>query len=88
MAVAATVGLAALNYRGVTKTAFVTCVLVAPSLLALAVVVVGIAVGGRANSANLGGWTALGSGGLGGILQAGGLLFFAFAGLRSHCHDG
>ena len=79
VAVAAVVGLAALNYRGVTKTAFVTRVLVATSLLALAVVV-GIAAGGRANSANLGGWTTLGSGGLGGILQAGGLLFFAFAG--------
>ncbi len=80
VAVAAVVGLAALNYRGVTKTAVVTRVLVATSLLALAVVVVGIAAGGRANSANLGGWTTLGSGGLGGILQAGGLLFFAFAG--------
>lgn len=58
----------------------VTRVLVGTSLLALAVVVVAIAAGGRVDSANLGGWTALGSGGLSGILQAGGLLFFAFAG--------
>ncbi|HET6869991.1 MAG TPA: amino acid permease [Solirubrobacteraceae bacterium] len=81
VAAAAVVALAALNYRGVTKTAFVTRVLVGTSLLALAVVVVAIAAGGRADSANLGGWTALGSGGPSGILQAGGLLFFAFAGM-------
>ncbi len=80
VAAAAVVALAALNYRGVTKTAFVTRVLVGTSLLALAVVVVAIAAGDRADSANLGGWTALGSGGPSGILQAGGLLFFAFAG--------
>jgi len=80
VAVAAVVALAALNYRGVTKTAFVTRVLVATTLLALAVVVVGIAAGGLATSANLGGWSALGAHGPNGILQAGGLLFFAFAG--------
>jgi APA family basic amino acid/polyamine antiporter len=42
--------------------------------------VVGIAVGEHASSANLGGWSAVGSGGPYGILQAAGLLFFAFAG--------
>ncbi|WP_442912718.1 APC family permease [Kutzneria sp. CA-103260] len=77
VAVAAVVGLAALNYRGVTRTAQLTRILVACSLLALAVVVVGIAVGGHATPANLTGW---GTGGVYGILQAAGLLFFAFAG--------
>jgi APA family basic amino acid/polyamine antiporter len=79
-AMACVVGLAALNYRGVTKTALLTRVLVATSLTALALVVVGIAVGGHASMANLDGWSAVGTGGAYGILQAAGLLFFAFAG--------
>jgi APA family basic amino acid/polyamine antiporter len=78
--VAAVVGLAALNYRGVSKTAALTRVLVATSLTALAVVVVAILASGRANSVHLGGWSALVAGGAYGILQAAGLLFFAFAG--------
>jgi APA family basic amino acid/polyamine antiporter len=80
VAVAGVVGLAALNYRGVAKTAVLTRVLVTASLTALAVVVVGIAVGGRAGSVHLGGWAGLGAGGVYGILQSAGLLFFAFAG--------
>jgi APA family basic amino acid/polyamine antiporter len=80
VAVAAVVGLTGLNYRGVPKTAFLTRILVATSLTALAAVVVGIALGGHADPANLGGWSAWGSGGAYGILQAAGLLFFAFAG--------
>ena len=80
VAVAAVLVLASLNYRGVTKTVLLTRVLVATSLTALAVVVVGIAVGGGADPANLGGWPALGTGGPYGTLQAAGLLFFAFAG--------
>lgn len=80
VAVAGVLGLAALNYRGVTKTAVLTRVLVATSLTALAVVVVGIAAGGHASTAHLGGWSAVGVGGVYGILQAAGLLFFAFAG--------
>ncbi len=80
VAVAAVVCLAALNYRGVTKTVALTRVLVACGLTALAVVVVGILLGGQASTANLGGWHALGTGGGYGILQAAGLLFFAFAG--------
>jgi basic amino acid/polyamine antiporter, APA family len=80
VAVAAVLALASLNYRGVTKTVLLTRVLVATSLTALAVVVVGIAAGGRADPANLGGWAALGAGGPYGTLQAAGLLFFAFAG--------
>jgi basic amino acid/polyamine antiporter, APA family len=58
VAVACVVGLAALNYRGVTRTALLTRVLVATSLTALAVVVVGIVVGGHASTANLDGWSA------------------------------
>ncbi|MBD2891612.1 putative transporter [Actinomadura sp. RB99] len=80
VAVAAVLGLAALNYHGVTKTVLLTRVLVATSLIALAVVVAGIAVGGHAGTARLGGWSSLGSGGAYGVLQAAGLLFFAFAG--------
>ena len=77
VAVAAVIGLAALNYRGVTRTVLLTRILVATSLTALAVVVVGIFAGGHASTANLG---SLGAGGVYGILQAAGLLFFAFAG--------
>ncbi|WP_328453182.1 MULTISPECIES: APC family permease [unclassified Amycolatopsis] len=80
VAVAGVSGLAALNYRGVTKTALLTRILVATSLTALAAVVLGIVVGGRTGAANLGGWASVGSGGVYGILQAAGLLFFAFAG--------
>jgi APA family basic amino acid/polyamine antiporter len=79
VAVAAVLGLTALNYRGVTRTAQLTRVLVAVSLTALAAAVIGIAVGSPAGSAApdsiLEHW-----GGPYGMLQAGGLLFFAFAG--------
>jgi APA family basic amino acid/polyamine antiporter len=80
VAVVGVITLAALNYRGVTKTASLTRVLVAVTLLALVVLVIGIAVGGNAGTANLGGWSALTAGGVYGVLQAAGLLFFAFAG--------
>ena len=56
VAVAGVFGLAALNYRGVTKTALLTRILVATSLTALAVVVLGIVVGGHTSAANLDGW--------------------------------
>jgi APA family basic amino acid/polyamine antiporter len=75
VAVAAVLGLAALNHRGVSRTAVATRVLVATSLAALAVVVAGIATGGRAGQENWS-WT----GGPYGVLQSAGLLFFAFAG--------
>lgn len=80
LAVAGVLGLAALNYRGVSKTAALTRVLVTCTLLALTTIVVGIAVGGGADIAHLGGWSALSTGGVYGVLQAAGLLFFAFAG--------
>ncbi|WP_405085243.1 APC family permease [Microbispora sp. NBC_01389] len=82
VAVAAVLGLATLNYHGVTRTVLLTRVLVAATLTALAVVVAGIAVGvaagGGAAPGSLGDWP--GAGGAYGVLQAAGLLFFAFAG--------
>ncbi|WP_243754088.1 APC family permease [Labedaea rhizosphaerae] len=74
VAIGGVIALAALNYRGITKTATVTRVLVATSLVALAIVVVGAF--GRADVRNL----EPVSGGVYGTLQAAGLLFFAFAG--------
>jgi APA family basic amino acid/polyamine antiporter len=78
-AVAAVVGLAAVNYRGVTRTARLTRILVAIVLAALAVVVAASLVGGAADAANLSGWASP-AGGWYGVLQSAGLLFFAFAG--------
>ena len=76
-AIAAVVVLTAVNYFGIAKTARLTRVLVALTLLALSSVVVAALGGGHADPANLTGWT---SGGLTGITQAAALLFFAFAG--------
>ena len=78
--VAAVLGLAGLNYRGITKTAVLTRILVAATLAALLAVVVGIAAGGQADVGNLGPPSGLVVGGFYGILQSAGLLFFAFAG--------
>ncbi|MFJ9782898.1 APC family permease [Amycolatopsis sp. NPDC101161] len=80
VAVAGVLGLAALNYRGITKTVALTRILVGTSLVALAVVVAGIAFGGGATTRNLGGVESLTSAGFYGIVQSAGLLFFAFAG--------
>jgi APA family basic amino acid/polyamine antiporter len=80
VAVAGVLGLAALNYRGVSKTALATRVLVTATLLALGVAVVGMWAGGEAGLDRIGGWDSLSSGGAYGVLQAAGLLFFAFAG--------
>jgi basic amino acid/polyamine antiporter, APA family len=80
VAVAVVAGLAALNYRGVTRTARLARVLVAGTLLALVVLVAAIWAGGGAGAGRIGGWHALGHGGVYGVLQAAGLLFFAFAG--------
>jgi basic amino acid/polyamine antiporter, APA family len=78
-AVAAVVALAAVNYRGVTRTATLTRVLVGCTLAALAVAVAAIWARG-ASLGHLGGAAALTSGGWYGTLQAAGLVFFAFAG--------
>ena len=80
VALAAVLALAAVNYHGITRTARLARLLVAGSLLALLVFVVAVATGGGASTSNLGGLDALGDGGLHGTLQAGGLLFVAFAG--------
>ncbi|CAN5755832.1 amino acid permease [soil metagenome] len=77
LAVAAVVALTAVNYRGVRKTAWLTRAIVAVVLAALAVVVVGALAGGQASTDDPG---PLVAGGWSGILESGGLLFFAFAG--------
>jgi basic amino acid/polyamine antiporter, APA family len=79
IAVAAVVGLTALNYRGVTKTATLARILVACTLVALATVVIGIAIGGvrLSNLSGTGIWSSVTAYG---VLQSAGLLFFAFAG--------
>ncbi|MEG9225430.1 APC family permease [Aeromicrobium sp. Sec7.5] len=83
-AAAVVVALAALNYRGVTKTVALTKVLLLLTLAALVVVVVALLSGDGggvgAGVDRLGGWSALDDGGLLGTLQAAGLMFFAFAG--------
>ena len=75
VAVAAVVALTTANFRGISRTAEVARVLVAVSILALIVVVVAIAASGHVHS-------GVGSSSFGayGVLQAAGLLFFAFAG--------
>ncbi len=74
-------GLAAVtvaNYLGVDRTVAATRVVVGVVLAVLAAAVVGMLLGGQADPANL---TGPGSGsGVYGVLQAAGLLFFAFAG--------
>ncbi|QGV79113.1 APC family permease [Streptomyces ficellus] len=77
VAAAVVVALTAVNYRGVQKSALLTRVLVAGVLAVLAAVVVSSLRSGAVDPARLGpsgGMTA------GGVLQAAGLLFFAFAG--------
>jgi APA family basic amino acid/polyamine antiporter len=76
----AVAALTAVNYRGITRTAGLARILVVMSVVALLVVVAAIATGGDASVERLGGWESLAAGGPYGILQASGLLFFAFAG--------
>jgi APA family basic amino acid/polyamine antiporter len=75
VAVAAVAALTAVNYRGIQKSAVLTRVIVALVLGVLAAVVVAVAFSGRTDIARL----AL-TGAPTGVLQAAGLLFFAFAG--------
>jgi APA family basic amino acid/polyamine antiporter len=77
LAVAAVVACTTVNYAGVQKTAALTRGVVAIVFAALAAVVVAALFGGQGDAGNLG---DLGVGGLRGILQSAGLLFFAFAG--------
>ncbi|MFJ4640626.1 APC family permease [Streptomyces hygroscopicus] len=77
VAVAAVVALTAVNYVGVHKAAWLTRAIVAVVLAVLAAVVVALLTSGEADAARLGiGHDVT----LGGVLRAGGLLFFAFAG--------
>ncbi|GHI05665.1 transporter [Streptomyces cellostaticus] len=77
VAVAAVVALTAVNYGGIQKSAWLTRVIVAVVLAVLASVVVVCLASGQADAGRLG----IGlSSGVGGVLQAAGLLFFAFAG--------
>ncbi|MDX1889687.1 APC family permease [Mycolicibacterium sp. 050158] len=77
VAVAAVVALTAVNYRGVQKSALLTRVIVAVVLAVLALVVVASLSSGHADAGRL----EIGADmTVGGVLQAGGLLFFAFAG--------
>ena len=76
LAVAAVVALTAVNYRGVQKSALLTRVIVGLVLAVLCGVVAVVGLSGRADPARI---TVTG-GDAGGVLQAGGLLFFAFAG--------
>jgi APA family basic amino acid/polyamine antiporter len=77
LAVAAVIGLTAVNYRGITRTAGVARVLVALSVVALAVFVAVAAAGtvSRGEAAPGGDVPSVY-----GVLQSAGLLFFAFAG--------
>jgi APA family basic amino acid/polyamine antiporter len=77
VAVAAVVALTAVNYTGVQKSALLTRVIVALVLAVLAAVVVASLTSGAVDTARL----DIGSDATaGGVLQAAGLLFFAFAG--------
>ena len=79
VAVAAVLALTAVNYVGIQKSVWLTRGIVAVVLAVLAAVVVVCLVSGTAQVTGL----AIGSDAtLGGVLQAAGLLFFAFAGTR------
>ncbi|MQA78925.1 MAG: amino acid permease [Streptosporangiales bacterium] len=80
VALVAVIALAALNYRGVTRTVTAARILVTCTLLALAVFVAAMLGSGTADAGHLAEWRPGGPAGAYGILQAAGLLFFAFAG--------
>ncbi|MBO7938974.1 amino acid permease [Streptomyces sp. S9] len=77
VAVAAVVALTAVNYGGVQKSAWLTRMIVAVVLAVLASVVAVCLGSGTSDAGRL---DIGASGGAGGVLQAAGLLFFAFAG--------
>ncbi|MBU3751386.1 MAG: APC family permease [Mycobacterium sp.] len=76
VAVAAVAGLTAVNYRGIHKSALATRLIVAVVLAVLAGVLAAVLVSGRADPSRI----TLAGGTATGVLQAAGLLFFAFAG--------
>ncbi|MFJ9612224.1 APC family permease [Kitasatospora sp. NPDC101176] len=77
MAVAAVVALTAVNYVGVQKAAWLTRAIVAVVLAVLAAVVTACLTGEDVDTAH---WAVGADAGFHGVLQAAGLLFFAFAG--------
>ncbi|MEU4362233.1 APC family permease [Promicromonospora sp. NPDC023987] len=77
VAVVVVVALTALNYRGIQKSAWVTRVIVVVTLVVLAFVVLAAFAGGTARVEHV---VPLGDFSVSGVLQAAGLLFFAFAG--------
>ncbi len=79
LAVLAVAGVAGLNLGGISRTARATRVLVTVVVGVLALVVVACWWGGSADLGRLD-LASVGPGGIGGVLQAAGLLFFAFAG--------
>lgn len=76
VAVAAVAGLTTVNYRGIQKSALLTRIIVAVVLAVLVGVVAAVLLSGRADPARI----TFTGGSPGGVLQAAGLLFFAFAG--------
>jgi APA family basic amino acid/polyamine antiporter len=79
VAVAAVLTLTAVNYRGITRTARLARVIVTVVLVALAVAVAAVLAGGGGGAGGPPPWAPL-DGGVYGLLQSAGLLFFAFAG--------
>ncbi|MGH3930299.1 MAG: APC family permease [Pseudonocardiaceae bacterium] len=77
IAVTVVAALTALNYRGVQKSAWLTRVIVSITLLVLTLAVIGCFAGDTASTAHLQPFPGTS---VGGVLQAAGLLFFAFAG--------
>ena len=77
VAITAVIALAAVNYRGVTRTAKLTRIIVTIVLLSLAVVVAASLFGGSSSAPSTWDWWPAGSYG---VLQSAGLLLFAFAG--------
>ncbi len=75
--VLAVIALTAVNYFGIQKSAWLTRLIVTFTLLTLTVVVIACLAGGQASSHHL---TPFPGTGARGVLQAGALLFFAFAG--------
>ncbi|RSM61102.1 amino acid permease [Amycolatopsis sp. WAC 01376] len=76
-AVAVVAALTGLNYRGVQRSAFATRLIVSVTLTILALAVAAMLFGGTVTTALPG---PLPAPGLGGVFEAAGLLFFAFAG--------
>jgi APA family basic amino acid/polyamine antiporter len=77
IAVTAVIALAAVNYRGVTRTAKLTRIIVSIVLASLILVVAASLLGESSSAPSSWDWW---SGGWYGVLQSAGLLFFAFAG--------